>query len=357
MGAYAGNAFRAMSLCLWLLGGGAMLLILVRRLHARAVLALVCAVACAQYAAYIAVGDTLILSGGDAPDNGIYTLAQIAEPTLATLASPEETAQDGYTRIDHGSLLRNYGLLRGQSSLTCFSSLRSQAIGRFITLAGFGYSESTTVKPPNGSAALRAFLSVSEYHQLSGEDVPEGFVYDREENGFPVYRNENYIPMGFLQTTVTGTYDQRMDSDSIGTVLLAAASLDAGQLETYAPRLTRLDVHAIPDWQESADRLRANACDRFETTASGFTAHIDAKEAGLLVFTIPYDKGFAATVDGAQAEIVPCDVSFMAVWVEPGEHEVAFTFCTRSLRLGVLMSLLAAATLGGYILLRRKMHI
>ena len=350
-GAYASDVFRVLSAALALLGGSAMMLLLVRRPRFGTTLALVCAVACVQHGAYIAVGDREILSGGSEAGNGIYALEEIAVPTLGALELPEP---EGYTRIDYGPLLRNYGLLRGQSSLTCFSSLRSSTVGRFVSLAGFGYDESTTVRPPNGDGAIRALLSVTEYHQTDGEDVPEGFVYSREENGFAVYTNPNAVPMGFLQTVCTGTYDQRMDSETLGTVLLAAAALDGDMLPRYGERMEQLDVYAIPDWQESAARLRDNACDRFETSGSGFTAHIDAKEAGLLVFTIPYDKGFSATVDGQRAEIIPCDVAFMAVWVEPGEHEIVFTYRTRSLLPGIAMSLLAAAALAVYVALQRR---
>ena len=350
-GAYAGGALRALSIGLSLLGAAGMLLLILKKPRFAPALAVVCLIACAQYALYIAVGDREILSGGETPGSGVYTLDQIAEPTLSAL-NLEETGE--YKRIDYGKRLRNYGLIRGCSSLTCFSSLRTSTVGRFVEMAGFGYGESTTVSPPDSQAALRALLSVTEYHQFNEDEVPEGFVYDREENGFAVYTNPNAVPMGFLQTVVTGTHHQRMDSETIGTVLLAAAALGDAELARFEGRLQVLDVHAIPDWQESAARLRENACDRFETRADGFDAHIDAKEAGLVVFTIPHDKGFTATVDGQAAEIIPCDVSFMAVWVEPGEHEIAFTYRTRMLRPGLLMSALAAAVLAGYAALARK---
>ena len=350
-GAYAGGALRALSIGLSLLGAAGMLLLILKKPRFAPALAVVCLIACAQYALYIAVGDREILSGGETPGSGVYTLDQIAEPTLSAL-NLEETGE--YKRIDYGKRLRNYGLIRGCSSLTCFSSLRTSTVGRFVEMAGFGYGESTTVSPPDSQAALRALLSVTEYHQFNEDEVPEGFVYDREENGFAVYTNPNAVPMGFLQTVVTGTHHQRMDSETIGTVLLAAAALGDAELARFEGRLQVLDVHAIPDWQESAARLRENACDRFETRADGFDAHIDAKEAGLVVFTIPHDKGFTATVDGQSAEIIPCDVSFMAVWVEPGEHEIAFTYRTRMLRPGLLMSALAAAVLAGYAALAWK---
>ncbi|MBP3524232.1 MAG: YfhO family protein, partial [Clostridia bacterium] len=351
-GAYAGGALRALSIALSLLGAAGMLLLILKRPRFAPALAVVCLIACAQYALYIAVGDREILSGSETPGSGVYTLDQIAQPTLSALEL-EETSE--YKRIDYGKMLRNYGLIRGCSSLTCFSSLRTSTVGRFVAMAGFGYDESTTVSPPDSQAALRALLSVTEYHRFSEEDeVPEGFVYDREENGFAVYTNPNAVPMGFLQTVVTGTHHQRMDSETIGTVLLAAAALHDADLARFSDRLQVLDVYAIPDWQESAARLQANACDRFETRADGFDAHIDAKEAGLVIFTIPHDKGFTATVDGQEAEIIPCDVSFMAVWVEPGEHEIAFTYRTRMLIPGIAMSTMAAAVLGGYVVLARK---
>lgn len=341
-GAYASNAFRMLSVFATLLGGGAMLLLILKKPRFTAALALVCAVAVAQYAGYIAVGDKYLLSGSETPGQGIYTLSEIAEPTLEAAAQPDFK---DWRRIDYGKKIRNYGLLRGASSLTSFMSLRASTVGRFVSMAGFGYDESTTVCPPNGSAALRAFLSVTEYYKTDDSPVPEGFVLDREENGIPVYTNPNAVPMGFLQTTCTGTHHQRMDSETVPTVMLAAVTLEDDALEKYGDRMAKLDVYAIPDWQESVARLKENACDSFETFANGFTAKIDAKDAGMLVFTLPFDKGFSATIDGQKAEIVNCDVAFMGVFVEAGTHEIVFTYHTRGLTLGVVMSLLAATAL------------
>ncbi len=351
-GAYSSWPLRALALGLAVLNFGALGLLLLRPVRRRTLLALVCLTACIQYGGYIFAGDALVLSGGSEAHNGVYTLGEIAQPMLGAL---ETAAPEADVRIDHGKKLRNYGLIRGQSSLTSFSSLRPGLVNRFAQMAGFGLSQSPTVSPPDASGAIRALLSVKEYHRFSEEDaVPEGFAYDREENGFAVYVNQHYVPMGFLQTVCTGTHDQPMTPDTLAPTLLAAAALDPAQMEAIGDRMERLDVHSIPDWQESAARLADNACDRFETNPDGFTAHIDAKEAGLVVFTIPHDKGFTATVDGQRAEIIPCDVSFMGVWVEPGEHEIAFTYKTRSLGLGVAMSALAALTLAGHVLLCRN---
>ena len=353
-GAYASFEFRALSILATMLGGGAMLFLILKKPRFGATLALVCIVAAAQYAGYIAVGDKYLLSGSETPGQGIYTLSEIAEPTLEAAAQPNFK---DWRRIDYGGKIRNYGLLRGASSLTSFMSLRSSTVGRFVSMAGFGYDESTTVRPPDDSAALRAFLSVTEYYQTDDSPVPEGFVFDREENGVAVYTNPNAVPMGFLQTTCTGTHHQRMDSETVPTVMLAAVTLEDDALEKYGGRMAKLDVYAIPDWQESVARLKANACDSFETSANGFTAHIDANDAGMLVFTIPFDKGFSATVDGQKVEIVNCDVAFMGVFVEAGEHDIVFTYHTRGLTIGIVMSLIAAVTLIVYYTAAKRKRI
>ena len=352
-GAYASTAFRALSLGLSLAGGALMLLLLFRgRANHRFAITCVSLFSCLSYACYIGVGDRLILSGGSRPGEGVYTLTELAEPTLSALSLPEETA---YKRIDSGLRLRNYGLLRGQSSLTCFQSLRSSTIGRFITAAGFGYDESTTVTPPDDSGALRSFLSVSEYHRTDpGDPVPEGFEYDRDENSFPVYRNEHAVPMGILMTAALPESRARLRRGVLGETLLTAAVLPDDTWSALSGKYPEPDPSDNRTWQEKAQALLKTGAERFETGPSGFAAQLTAEAPGLFVVTIPYDKGFSATVDGQSADILLCDLSFMAVQIESGEHEIVFTYRTRGLMEGAVLTATAAASLLLLSLFRRK---
>ena len=353
-GAYAPGVFRAFSLLLTALGFAVLFFLLYSRPKARAVFALISLCVCLQYTLYISVGDSTLRSGGEMPGSGKYTLSDIAGPSLSALQCD---APDTFRRIDYGQRLRNYGLLRGMSSLTAFQSLRTQVIGRFIALAGFGYDESTTVSAPNASGALRAFLSVSEYHRTDEDDpIPEGFVYDREENGFPVYVNPNALPMGFLQTCLTGNYDQPMNPDSIGRTLLAAAALEKEDFARYRDRMDLLDPYAIPDWKESVQRLKAQSCHSFTLHPNGFDAEIDAPGSGMVVFTIPWDPGFSATLDGQSVPIERCDISFMGVFVEAGSHSLQFRYTQPYLLEGVAVSALLLFVLGVYLRFARRLY-
>ncbi len=350
--AYAPPVFRWYSVLLALLQFVLLLYLLLRPHSLRKILAFSILTAVIHYASFIAVNDAFLLSGGEKTGEGSYTLSEIAVPTLQACREEDET---DFRRIDYSRMLRNYGLLRGTSSVTVFHSLRSSYVGRFISMAGFGYDESTTVFPPGTDSALRSFLSVTEYHALLPEDpVPDGFVYDREEDGHSVYRNPDALPMGFLADTYTGTYDQPMNPDTLGLTLLAAVTLDDPMQFPVTEKMNRLDVRNIPEPTASIAVLRENACDSFVLSPSGFDAHITCDSDGIVVFTIPYDKGFEAWLDGEKTGILLCDVSFMGIPVSAGSHTLHFTFHNRGFRSGLILSCMAFLAFLGILLQHRR---
>jgi hypothetical protein len=77
---------------------------------------------------------------------------------------------------------------------------------------------------------------------------------------------------------------------------------------------------------------------------------------GVLVLLDTFAEGWWATVDGARATLYPANVAFMGVGVPAGEHEVAFRYEPRSVRLGLWMSLAGWGVVGilGVWSLRRR---
>ena len=70
--------------------------------------------------------------------------------------------------------------------------------------------------------------------------------------------------------------------------------------------------------QDCADR-RASACSVFQMTNSGFHAEITLDTANLVFFSVPYDDGFTATVNGHEADILRVDEGLMAVLCPAGK--------------------------------------
>ena len=102
----------------------------------------------------------------------------------------------------------------------------------------------------------------------------------------------------------------------------------------------------------SEEELRAlcreraeSACTAFSFTDSGFRAEADLERDNLVFFSVPYDEGFSATVDGTETEIEKVDGGLMAVFVPAGKHRIEFTYYPRGLREGKIVSAVAAILL------------
>ena len=61
----------------------------------------------------------------------------------------------------------------------------------------------------------------------------------------------------------------------------------------------------------------------------------------MVFFSIPYDKGWSATVNGKAVDIEKVNVGFMAVPVGEGESQIVFTYKTPGLTLGIAVSISA----------------
>ena len=343
--AYAPAIFRVLALALAALNYGVLWAFGGKRRSSKAFIAALLAVIVVNYASYIAVNDRFVLSGGEQANDGTVSMDEIARRELLD-AHPEHADTEYAYRIDHSGIVRNYSMIVNEPSLTSFHSLRSGYLREFVYSAGFGFDESTTVRPQDEDGALRSFLSVKYYYNLDEENqpgAPEGFTFLRREGDVAIYENENYVPMGFIYDTYTDVYDQRLEPDTTAEVMLNAVVLRGTQIGTLSKMTPkRLSDQPARTWQAAAAELRENACDSFVGTPAGFKAHIDAKRDGILCFTVPYDKGWSATVNGSPADILNLNLAFMGIPVFEGEYDIEFTYEVRGLKMGALTSLGAA---------------
>ena len=242
--------------------------------------------------------------------------------------------------------------------IECFHSTVSGSISKFFD--GMGYTRNTMSQWSCGLYALRSFLSVKymfnqEDSTLSFEpeeavsitahgtddpsseitvetqDAPKhtlmpGWKYLEDMNGFKVYENEYCIPMGM-------TFDNFMPAADFEKLppayrhlalvnTLVVNSLD-DMLECTVMGMTQLESGDI-DFSEQAyyqnciDRINSS-CYEFKRDNDGFTAKIETGGSEeFVLFTVPYDSGWSAQVNGSNAKIYNVDFGFMAVKVPAG---------------------------------------
>ena len=276
---------------------------------------------------------------------------------------------EGDWRVDTYKTHDNLGLWLDKSSLQYFGSTAAPSILSFYP--ALGVKRDVRSEPDISNYALRGLLSVKylittpEKQEDFLAAADDGWSYYDTKDGFMLYENENYVPMGF-------TYDYYITEESYETtvkntranLLMRALVLSEEDAETYGKYLEKLPEAKLDDlWYDTyvsdcADR-RASACSSFRMTNSGFHAEITLKKDDLVFFSVPYDDGFTAYVNGKETEVIRVDEGLMAVLAPAGENTIDFVYQADGYSLASKVSLAALAAFvlyAGYFVWKKKKH-
>jgi hypothetical protein len=114
---------------------------------------------------------------------------------------------------------------------------------------------------------------------------------------------------------------------------------------------TQVMFSAAGYYQDCTDRAYLT-CDSVTEDTRGFTATISTGRETVVFFSVPYEAGWSATVNGAPADIIGSNVGFMAVRVPAGRAvDIRFDYMTPGLLLGLCVSGGAVAVFGLYLLI------
>ena len=270
----------------------------------------------------------------------------------------KEDLPEGDWRIDTFKTHDNLGLWLDKSSLQYFGSTAAPSILSFYP--ALGVKRDVRSQPELENYALRGLLSVkylitTPAHQSDFLAVADdGWSYYDTLDGFTLYENDNYVPMGF-------TYDYYLTEDAYestitvtrSNLLMRALVLSEEDAAAYGQYLTELPAAELNDLtydryvQDCADR-RASACSVFQMTNSGFQAEITLDTANLVFFSVPYDDGFTATVNGREADILRVDEGLMAVLCPAGESTIDFVYQPAGIRLSKAVTRTALVVFAAY---------
>ena len=261
-------------------------------------------------------------------------------------------------RIDTYDCVDNTSMYLGYPGINAFHSVVPASITNFYDYIGI--ERSVASRPESEYYAIRGLLSVKYLlNRKDGESFIDtetnetsmpGYNYLKTESGYYIYENENYIPYGF-------SYDYYMDYDFCDSfqdenrakMMLKAILLTDEQIKKYGHLLK--DISEPDEDQNSSslmfsDEYYENDCKKlsqtsayyFQTDNKGFTAKVKREKESLVFFSVPFDKGWSATVNGQTAEIEQVNVGFMAVKVPTGDSVIRFNYQTPALKIGLLIT-------------------
>ena len=101
--------------------------------------------------------------------------------------------------------------------------------------------------------------------------------------------------------------------------------------------------------------LKRKCCENFSHNSYGFTANISLEKENLVVFTVPYESGWTATVNDTPAEIENVDSGMMAVKCSKGENEIHFEYKTPGLTESFIIMIFGFFLYVLYIIVSKKL--
>lgn len=273
---------------------------------------------------------------------------------------------NNFYRIDTSPDVDNWCMFWGLSSMRCFHSVVNTSIMDFYT--SLGQTRDVASRMDSSLYPLRSLLSVKYYfdeRELKKGESPEspgalvGFKFVGRQNGFRIYENEYYIPMGFA----FDRYCKKEDLDSRSDInkmqmLTKALVLDTDTAVKYRDYVKYYAV--LPselseaNYMKNCNERRAESCSSFSYSTNGFDAKITLGQKKLVFFSVPYDKGWTAKVNGSDAEVIKVDFGFMAVACEQGENTISFSYSMPFLKAGITLTVSGLAILTGYVVFFKK---
>lgn len=276
-----------------------------------------------------------------------------------------ENDEDSYFRVDISENLDNYPMFWGLSCMRCFQSVVNPSIMDFYE--SIGISRDVASRADVSSYTLRGLFSVKYYFDQIKDDVEEqeapalpGFVFDREENGFRIYRNDYYIPIGFAYDYYVT--DKVLEGKADGVkerVLIKALVLDEEQAGKYADIIEDISQSMLTvseeQYLEECTLRRAQSCTDFTYDSKGFAANITLDTPRLVFFSVPYESGWTASVNGSPVDVERVSNGFMAIRCEEGENTIVFSYELPGLRYGLYLTLFGVVILVLYMVFSKPL--
>ncbi|MDD3260548.1 MAG: YfhO family protein [Oscillospiraceae bacterium] len=269
-----------------------------------------------------------------------------------------------FCRLDVYDGMDNLPMYWQRPTIQAFHSIVPGSIMEFYPT--IGVTRDVGSRPSTEPYALRSLLSCRWLFDPinHGQDFIDpstsqtrmpGWKYYATQNGSKIYENQYFIPMGFsYDKYITRTEYNALPEGNRNLALLKALVVEDKDVQTAKATMTHYENIATANYTQenyfTDCKARAqNPCSSFTTDNKGFTATASSTKSRLIFFSVPWEGGWSATVNGTAATIVKVNVGFMAVQVPAGTATVRFTYQTPGLKAGGAVTAVGFVLLGGYV--------
>ena len=275
---------------------------------------------------------------------------------------PEDETGE-FIRTDFFQTMDNVGMFWKRPTIQAFQSIVPVSIMEFYE--SVGVTRNVASRPDTTHYAVRSLLSVKylfdyaidgSFFKAEDYTAMPGYTYLSTQNDFMIFENDFYIPMGFTYDSfITEDMYYSLSSNQREVAMLGALVVENDKAEEVSQVLERIENRSEMSLSQGGyftycEQRQKETCYSFEYDSYGFTGKIDLENEEYVFFSVPWEAGWSAKVDGEEAEILKVNVGFMAVRVPAGDHTIEFEYETPGLKTGATVSAMTLMIFAAYLI-------
>ena len=233
----------------------------------------------------------------------------------------------------------NLGLLTKNGDIKAFNSNISGSLFKFYKSIGYDRNVSTNLGVENKK--LNDFLGAEYIVACTNDDISYLNYELKEDYGnFKIYYNDNYKKQGFAVNKYVLdddfnklNYDEKIDA------LNNSVVLNKNQIKKYKDLFDEETIYKKHE---------------FSYINNGIESKIISNKRALAIYTVPYDIGWSAYINGKKVKIEEVDNGFMAIKINEGENNIKFKYFPSGLLEGLIISSVSLIIFIIYVILYMK---
>lgn len=97
-------------------------------------------------------------------------------------------------------------------------------------------------------------------------------------------------------------------------------------------------IRSLDTYENDIEKRKEEALENIVFTTNQVNGNIEVSEEKFLCFSIPYSDGWTCYVDGVRTELMPANVMYMAIKLEPGRHHIRLSYTPKGFWIGVCLT-------------------
>lgn len=113
-------------------------------------------------------------------------------------------------------------------------------------------------------------------------------------------------------------------------------------------------IRPLDTYEEDIEKLKEESLEDIVFTTNQVDGNIEVDREKFLCFSIPYSDGWTCYVDGVKTELMPANVMYMAIKLEPGRHHIRLSYTPKGFWIGVCLTVASIFMITLSTIIKRK---